>query len=255
MVTSSKLAALVSSAVLCALPMAAGFHGLSAGLPATRAVAGRGLFEGSLAASQQRQTCAVGPMMMSGGRRMRVAPRNAPGGSTAKRAGRLGKLVMTELVGVLRSPYLIKVAGGDVDAELASLISVVEVDMSGDNKVAKVMVSAMGSDLEKKRAVQWLNKNARAIRFSLAQRMSHMKSVPELRFIASQLPEAMEVMSILDELRKEREARELASPAAQIVGEQIVGEEEQGEEQVVRVLETTLTNDDALFASEPSMSR
>jgi len=245
---ASKLAALVASAALCALPSCTCFS-LAGVLPATRGN-GLGLFAGSLAVTNHRQTSSVGPLMMSGGRRMRVEPRNAPGGSTAKRAGRLGKFVMAELVGILRSPYLIKVSGGDVDAELASLISVVEVDMSGDNKVAKVMVSAMGSDLEKKRAVQWLNKNARAIRFSLAQRMAHLKSVPELRFVASQLPEAMEVMSILEELRKEREAREVSPTAAQIMGE-----EEQGEHQVIRELEKALNNDEGLFAAGSSMSR
>jgi ribosome-binding factor A len=191
--------------------------------------------------------------MMSGGRRMRVTPRHAPGGSAAKRAGRLGKLVMTELVGILRSPYLIKVAGGNVDADLAGSITIVEVDMSGDNRVAKVMVSAMGSEMEKKLAVAWLNKNARAIRFSLAQRISHIKTVPELRFTASALPEAMEVMSILDSLRKEREERENAAAAPAIMGE-----EEEGKQEVLRGLEQAMqqkTGDEALFTAGRSASR
>ena len=182
-----------------------------------------------------------------------MTPRHAPGGSAAKRAGRLGKLVMTELVGILRSPYLIKVAGGNVDADLAGSITIVEVDMSGDNRVAKVMVSAMGSEMEKKLAVAWLNKNARAIRFSLAQRISHIKTVPELRFTASALPEAMEVMSILDSLRKEREERENAAAAPAIMGE-----EEEGKQEVLRGLEQAMqqkTGDEALFTAGRSASR
>lgn len=243
----ARLAALVASAVLCTLPVTTGFSApMTGGLLATRGMGGQ------LTANTQRQACALSQLVMSGGRR--AAPRLAPGGSTAKRAARLGKLVMTELVGILRSPYLIKVAGGDVDAELASLISIVEVDMSGDNKVAKVLVSAMGSDVEKKRAVLWLNKNSRAIRFSLAQRISHLKSVPELRFSASALPQAMEVMSILDQLREEREARQRTETAAAPLVE---SEEEEGEQEVIRGLEKALSEDrdGALFATGASVSR
>jgi ribosome-binding factor A len=159
---------------------------------------------------------------------------------------------MTELVGILRSPYSIKVHGGDVDAELCSLVSVVEVDMSGDNKVAKVLVSAMGSEAEKKKAVAWLNKNARAIRFSLAQRMSHIKTVPELRFTASALAESMAVMSILDQLRQEREVRDEAS-----VPLSPRSEEEEGEEEVLRGLgEMLKKEDESLFQRDlASMSK
>lgn len=184
---SRRVAALVASAVMCVLPVTTGFSVAMPGVLAARSVPER-LAEAT--GAQRPPSCPVALLSMSGRRVARVAPRDAPGGSTAKRAGRLGKLVMTELVGILRSPYLLKVsAGNDVDAELASLINVVEVDMSGDNKVAKVLVSAMGNDIEKKRAVQWLNKNAKAIRFALAQRISHLKSVPELRFSASALPQ------------------------------------------------------------------
>lgn len=248
MASSSRVAAVVASVVMATLPMAAGFHAPlgAASLSATRAISGRSLLEeGALAANSRRQTCDVAPLMMSGGRRMRVAPRNAPGGSSAKRAGRLGKMVMTELVGILRAPYLIKVADGNVDAELVSLISVVEVDMSGDNKVAKVMVSAMGSELEKKKAVAWLNKNARAIRFSLAQRISHIKTVPELRFTASALAESMEVMSILDQLRQERDLRTPAEAPLSLT------EEEEGEQEVLRGLGEMMMNDEeALFGKD-----
>mmetsp|Transcript_2953 Transcript_2953/g.5448 ORF Transcript_2953/g.5448 Transcript_2953/m.5448 type:complete len:143 (-) Transcript_2953:116-544(-) len=91
---------------------------------------------------------------------------------------------------------------------LVALISIVEVEMSKDAKVAKVMVSAVGSDTEKRQAVKWLTENTRAIRFALAQRMKHLKSVPELRFSEARLPQAMSVMSILDQIAKEREEKE-----------------------------------------------
>jgi ribosome-binding factor A len=236
-------AAAVAALVLCALQTTGAFTQTpfrGSLVPAARSAAGAWpVLPACSASNSRRRMCAASALTMSG-RRMRVSPRNAPGGSSAKRAGRLGKLVMTELVGILRSPYSIKVAGGDVDAELASLISIVEVDMSGDNKVAKVMVSAMGSDVEKKRAVMWLNKNARAIRFSLAQRISYLKTVPELRFTASALPEAMEVMSILDQLRAEREARAPADATAE-------DEAAEGEREVLEGLKKAMATEDGMY--------
>jgi ribosome-binding factor A len=127
-----------------------------------------------------------------------------------KYGGRLGKLVMKELMGILSAPHLLKVGNENVDVELASLISIVQVDMSADNRVAKVLVSAMGADIEKKRASKWLNENTKAIRFALAQRISHLKTTPQLQFIALDSPSG-EVLSILDQLRAEREARETQS--------------------------------------------
>jgi ribosome-binding factor A len=117
-------------------------------------------------------------------------------------------MVMTELMQILRSPYLIKIPVDKMNVELVSLISIVEVEMSVDTKVAKIMTSAVGSDTEKRQAVKWLNENNKALRFALAQRMKHLKSVPELRFTEARLPQAMAVMSILDQIAREREEKE-----------------------------------------------
>jgi len=124
--------------------------------------------------------------------------------------GRLGKLVMKELMGILSAPLLLKVGNENVDVELVSLINIVQVDMSADNRVAKVLVSAHGADIEKKRAVKWLNENTKAIRFALAQQISHLKTTPQLQFVAFDSASG-EVLSILDQLRAEREARETQS--------------------------------------------
>jgi len=153
--------------------------------------------------------------------------------SIAKRNGRVGKMVMTEMMQILRNPYNIKTAKDTMDAELLAAVSVVEVDMSKDCRVAKVMISAVGTDSEKKLAVKWLNANTRALRFSLAQRMRHLKSVPELRFTEARLPEAMGVMSLLDQITKEREAKEAKQRALE-------GEEEEGKMAVVEGMEREL---------------
>lgn len=45
----------------------------------------------------------------------------------------------------------------------------------------QVFVSSVGSESEKREAIKWLSDHSKPIRFALAQRMKHLKSVPELR--------------------------------------------------------------------------
>uniref|UniRef100_A0A7S4KAK6 Ribosome-binding factor A n=1 Tax=Guillardia theta TaxID=55529 RepID=A0A7S4KAK6_GUITH len=168
-----------------------------------------------------------------------------------KRSGRLGKIVLTELVQILRNPFCIKVAGGDVDLDIVSMVSVVEVEMMGDNTIAKVLVSTMGTDAEKRQAVKWLNQNSKALRFSLAQRMKHHKKVPELRFTAAALPEAMSVMSLLDQIREEREAKEAMSNQMTAEDEAVM-EVSKGMERELQGMESE--DDKALFAGSHSVS-
>ena len=52
---------------------------------------------------------------------------------------------------------------------------------SGLITVTQVFVSTVGSDLEKKEALKWLSENTKPIRYALAQRMKHLRTVPELR--------------------------------------------------------------------------
>mmetsp|Transcript_15044 Transcript_15044/g.35663 ORF Transcript_15044/g.35663 Transcript_15044/m.35663 type:complete len:248 (+) Transcript_15044:185-928(+) len=146
--------------------------------------------------------------------------------STMKRAGRLGKMVMVELMQILRSPYMIKTPKDKMNVNLVSLVSIVDVEMSKDTKVAKIMISVVGSDKERREAVKWLTENTRAIRFALAQRMAHLKSVPELRFSEARLPQAMSVMSILEQIAKEREEKEAKQEQAREEGEEDAEEAE-----------------------------
>jgi len=163
---------------------------------------------------------------------------------------------MTELMQILRSPYLIKTPKDKMNVDLVSLISIVEVEMSKDTKIAKVMISTTGTDAERRQAVKWLSENARAVRFSLAQRMNHLKSVPELRFTEARLPQAMGVMSLLDQIAKEREAKE--AEKAQQVAMSLGEEAAEGERAVCEGMERELglTSDELHSATSPvSLSR
>ena len=44
-----------------------------------------------------------------------------------------------------------------------------------------MFVSTVGSETEKKEALKWLGENCKPIRYALAQRMKHLRTVPELR--------------------------------------------------------------------------
>uniref|UniRef100_A0A7S0E062 Ribosome-binding factor A n=1 Tax=Hanusia phi TaxID=3032 RepID=A0A7S0E062_9CRYP len=179
----------------------------------------------------------------------RVPAGRSQGYAADKRSGRLGKIVLTELVQILRNPFCIKVTGGELNLDVISMVTVVEVEMVGDNTIAKVLVSAMGTDAEKRQAVKWLNDHSKALRFSLAQRMKHHKKVPELRFTAAALPEAMSVMSLLDQIREEREAKEATKMSAE---EQAVKEVSEGMERELKVMGSE--DDKALFAGSQSVS-
>mmetsp|Transcript_48342 Transcript_48342/g.75493 ORF Transcript_48342/g.75493 Transcript_48342/m.75493 type:complete len:251 (-) Transcript_48342:129-881(-) len=175
-----------------------------------------------------RRACPVSELSMVARRGMRRAP-GPYDASAEKRNGRVGKLVQNNIAQILREPYSIKVQGGKVRAELLAAASVVEVEMSRDNRVAKVMISAQDAR-ECKAVVKWLQENNKALRYSLAQRISYIKNVPELRFKEANLPQAMSLMALLDEVANERKAKEAKVQAAMASQPQgpATSEEEEG---------------------------
>ena len=88
--------------------------------------------------------------------------------------------------------------------------------------------------MEKKEALKWLSENSKPIRYALAQRMRHLRTVPELRrasqyrnastllcdrlfagrFASADMGAAMGIMNLLEQLRVEREAAAAAAAAA-----------------------------------------
>lgn len=153
----------------------------------------------------------------------------------SKRQERVGQLVMTELSQIIHSG-MIKGANVEyLDDELRTRISVVSTDVSPDLRQARVSVSvrpvpaSVGSSsidesteasialdasilesvskprrtspaVDRRRAYAWLVRNTKPIRFTLAQKLSHMKSCPDLTFVQVDVSAAVDVMYLIDKL-------------------------------------------------------
>eukprot|EP00555_Chaetoceros_dichaeta_P004161 CAMPEP_0198257460 /NCGR_PEP_ID=MMETSP1447-20131203/7147_1 /TAXON_ID=420782 /ORGANISM="Chaetoceros dichaeta, Strain CCMP1751" /LENGTH=279 /DNA_ID=CAMNT_0043944379 /DNA_START=158 /DNA_END=997 /DNA_ORIENTATION=- len=63
--------------------------------------------------------------------------------------------------------------------------------------------------VDRRRAYAWLVKNSKQIRHSIAQRLSHMKSVPQLSFVQVDVGAAVDVMNLIDKVSKENYKREV----------------------------------------------
>lgn len=98
-------------------------------------------------------------------------------------------------------------------AELSSLIlrrmndprvrlaSISQVDVSPDLKRARVLLSALGSDRERKECLEALRHARGFLRTQLARGLRHMKSIPELLFELDEGPEySQHISSILEDL-------------------------------------------------------
>ena len=129
----------------------------------------------------------------------------------------------TELAQILHTG-LIKGDATYLEQELRQRISVVSVDVSPDLKQARVSVSIRsglqkrkkeeedGQDetiyyeddpaVEKRRAFSWLVDNTKPIRHTLAQKMSHMKTSPNLTFNQVDIEAATDVMYLIDQISK-----------------------------------------------------
>lgn len=104
---------------------------------------------------------------------------------------RLGEDVRRELTDIFRS---IK------DPRVDPLLSIVKIDLSGDQSYCKVYVSSMGGLDKAKESVKGLESGAGYIRRELSMRVE-MRRSPELRFVADDSIEySAEIARKLDEL-------------------------------------------------------
>jgi ribosome-binding factor A len=111
------------------------------------------------------------------------------GKERSKRQYRVSQLVQTELGKIIHTGII----KGDVDYledELRRRISIVSVDVAPDLRQARISTSVRGSNdpesnaaVDKRRAYSWLVQNTGPLRHSLAQKMSHLKSSPNLTFV------------------------------------------------------------------------
>jgi ribosome-binding factor A len=133
----------------------------------------------------------------------------------------VGELVRTELARILHTGHIKGGGGGGggetyLEDDLRSRISIVSVDVSPDLRQARVSVSIRGdprsssadSVVDKRRAYSWLVDNTKAIRHTLAQRMSHLKTSPALSFVQVDVAAAVDVMYLIDKVSKGNYERE-----------------------------------------------
>jgi ribosome-binding factor A len=129
------------------------------------------------------------------------------GKDRSKRQERVGHLVRSELSGIIHGG-IIKGDAEYLDDDLRKRISVVSTDISPDLRQARISVSVRagkkGIDsnpaVDKRRAYAWLVRNTKPIRHTLAQRMSHMKSCPDLSFVQVDVAAAVDVMYLIDKV-------------------------------------------------------
>lgn len=129
------------------------------------------------------------------------------GSERSKRQERVGHLVHTELSQILHSG---NIKGRDVeylDTDLRQRISIVSTDVSPDLRQARVSVSVsslkqagVDGTVDKRRAYAWLVKNTKPLRHTLAQRLKHMKSCPNLSFVQVDVAAAVDVMYLIDQV-------------------------------------------------------
>lgn len=128
------------------------------------------------------------------------------GKDRSKRQYRVGQLVQSELGRILHNG-IIKGDAGYIDDELRQRISIVSVDISPDLRQARVTVSIRKSSessdnpvIDQRRAYSWLVENTKPLRHTLAQKMSHMKTSPELTFVQVDVGAAVDVMYLIDKV-------------------------------------------------------
>ena len=86
---------------------------------------------------------------------------------------------------------------------LENFVSVIKIQLSGDLQHAKVFVSSSAEEKIKNLIIENLNSAKNKIRFLLSQRVK-MRRIPDLVFkIDRVLDQGLEVLKVLDKLRKE----------------------------------------------------
>ena len=129
--------------------------------------------------------------------------RSSRAGGSSQRQLRVGEQVRHALSEVLQR--------GEVRDDLlqAAVLSVSEVRMSPDLKIATAFVSPIGAT-DADAAVEALNRHTRFIRGRLSPSLRQMKYMPEFRF---RLDTSFDNMARIDELLRSPEvARDLAAP-------------------------------------------
>lgn len=124
------------------------------------------------------------------------------------RQEKLGELIAVEVSGLLHTR---------VKDPRVGFASITHVEVSGDLRHAKIFVSVMGSDEEKKSTIQALHHATGFLRHELAGRLT-LRFMPEIIFkLDSSIEHGTRILSLIHELERQE---------APVIGSEVVHESE-----------------------------
>lgn len=122
-----------------------------------------------------------------------------------RRPNRVGEMIRREMASIVNDAFATRTLSS---GEQPLFVSVVNVRCSDDLRNARICVSVLGDDDQKKSAITWLKDNRRSLRYELAQCMRNLKYIPDLTFAESEVAEAVRTINIIDRLAQERREKE-----------------------------------------------
>ncbi len=129
-----------------------------------------------------------------------------------RRVERVASLIRREMSELLR--------GGIKDERVGhGLVSVTHVEVAGDLQHCKIFVSVFGSDADREEAMAGLRSAAPYVKGELARRLQ-MRRTPEVVFVLDRgMERGTSVLSLLNQLERDRLAREGADEGSDAAGE------------------------------------
>ena len=131
----------------------------------------------------------------------------------SKRQERVGHLVRSEIASIVNQGAPLPKTNSEsmyIDDELRKRISIVDANVSPDLRQARITVSIIADPaskstggnnmMDQRRAYSWLVSNTFQIRHALAQRLSHLKILPNLTFVEVDVGNAVDVMQLIDKV-------------------------------------------------------
>jgi ribosome-binding factor A len=115
----------------------------------------------------------------------------------------------TEQIGEEMLRILSELIQYEVKDPRVGFATVIKVDVSTDLSRAKVHVSIMGDDEQRKATMEGLERAKGFLRRGVAQELNHLRTVPDLRFILdTSLDYSMHIDSVLRQVAEERKQHE-----------------------------------------------
>jgi ribosome-binding factor A len=127
---------------------------------------------------------------------------------TDRRVARVAELIRREVSQML-------ISGIKDDRVGTGMVSVTEVEVSGDLQHAKIFVSIYGTDADRQETMAGLKAATGYVRSELGHRV-RLRRTPEVLFFEDRsLERGTKMLSLLNQLSTEREAAEAAAAAAE----------------------------------------